>query len=167
MAVSHLGSPFLVKLTPGLSCCQVTAWYELSPSLWPIPQLMQVRYSLCSKCCCWGFCFNTSGRSYRLMLWEDREGNFNCFATKFLYLIITILFQTTQQVTQISGHTPVFCVLWQRYLDKNSRALSNSHSVVCRQESHITRLPYGFKSLYTSTVLVWPERTSCHTPDMQ
>uniref|UniRef100_A0A8C3QSZ7 MAM and LDL receptor class A domain containing 1 n=1 Tax=Cyanoderma ruficeps TaxID=181631 RepID=A0A8C3QSZ7_9PASS len=30
MAVSHLGSPFLVKLTPGLSCCQVKFWYRLS-----------------------------------------------------------------------------------------------------------------------------------------
>uniref|UniRef100_A0A674GFT9 MAM and LDL receptor class A domain containing 1 n=1 Tax=Taeniopygia guttata TaxID=59729 RepID=A0A674GFT9_TAEGU len=30
MAMSHLGSPFLVKLTPGLSCCQVRFWYWLS-----------------------------------------------------------------------------------------------------------------------------------------
>ncbi|XP_071417344.1 MAM and LDL-receptor class A domain-containing protein 1 [Pithys albifrons albifrons] len=30
MAVSHLGSPFLVKLSPGHSCCQVTFWYKLS-----------------------------------------------------------------------------------------------------------------------------------------
>ncbi|KAF4800644.1 MAM and LDL receptor class A domain containing 1 [Turdus rufiventris] len=30
MAVSHLGSPFLVKLTPGLSCCQVRFWCQLS-----------------------------------------------------------------------------------------------------------------------------------------
>ncbi|XP_066047695.1 MAM and LDL-receptor class A domain-containing protein 1 [Chamaea fasciata] len=30
MAVSHLGSPFLVKLTPGLSHCQVKFWYRLS-----------------------------------------------------------------------------------------------------------------------------------------
>ncbi|XP_033367551.1 MAM and LDL-receptor class A domain-containing protein 1 [Parus major] len=30
MATSHLGSPFLVKLPPGLSCCQVRFWYRLS-----------------------------------------------------------------------------------------------------------------------------------------
>uniref|UniRef100_A0A803V093 MAM and LDL receptor class A domain containing 1 n=1 Tax=Ficedula albicollis TaxID=59894 RepID=A0A803V093_FICAL len=30
MAMSHLGSPFLVRLTPGLSCCQVRFWYWLS-----------------------------------------------------------------------------------------------------------------------------------------
>ncbi|XP_032927197.1 MAM and LDL-receptor class A domain-containing protein 1 [Catharus ustulatus] len=30
MAMSHLGSPFLVKLTPGLSCCQVRFWCQLS-----------------------------------------------------------------------------------------------------------------------------------------
>lgn len=30
MAMSHLGSPFLVKLSPGLSCCQVRFWYRLS-----------------------------------------------------------------------------------------------------------------------------------------
>uniref|UniRef100_A0A8C0IFR5 MAM and LDL receptor class A domain containing 1 n=1 Tax=Bubo bubo TaxID=30461 RepID=A0A8C0IFR5_BUBBB len=30
MAMSHLGSPFLVKLSPGLSCCQVRFWYQLS-----------------------------------------------------------------------------------------------------------------------------------------
>ncbi|XP_023775965.1 MAM and LDL-receptor class A domain-containing protein 1 [Cyanistes caeruleus] len=30
MAMSHLGSPFLVKLPPGLSCCQVRFWYQLS-----------------------------------------------------------------------------------------------------------------------------------------
>uniref|UniRef100_A0A663LWY4 MAM and LDL receptor class A domain containing 1 n=1 Tax=Athene cunicularia TaxID=194338 RepID=A0A663LWY4_ATHCN len=30
MAMSHLGSPLLVKLSPGLSCCQVRFWYQLS-----------------------------------------------------------------------------------------------------------------------------------------
>uniref|UniRef100_A0A8C3PNX2 MAM and LDL receptor class A domain containing 1 n=1 Tax=Calidris pygmaea TaxID=425635 RepID=A0A8C3PNX2_9CHAR len=30
MAMSHLGSPLLVKLSPGLSCCQVRFWYWLS-----------------------------------------------------------------------------------------------------------------------------------------
>uniref|UniRef100_A0A8C8BKF7 MAM and LDL receptor class A domain containing 1 n=1 Tax=Otus sunia TaxID=257818 RepID=A0A8C8BKF7_9STRI len=30
MAMSHLGSPFLVKLSPGLSCCQVRFWCQLS-----------------------------------------------------------------------------------------------------------------------------------------
>ncbi|XP_063032459.1 MAM and LDL-receptor class A domain-containing protein 1 [Melospiza melodia melodia] len=29
-AMSHLGSPFLVRLAPGLSCCQVRFWYWLS-----------------------------------------------------------------------------------------------------------------------------------------
>ncbi|XP_062423588.1 MAM and LDL-receptor class A domain-containing protein 1 [Rhea pennata] len=30
LALSRLGSPFLVKLSPGLSCCQVRFWYQLS-----------------------------------------------------------------------------------------------------------------------------------------
>ncbi|XP_010166278.1 MAM and LDL-receptor class A domain-containing protein 1, partial [Antrostomus carolinensis] len=30
VSMSHLGSPFLVKLSPGLSCCQVRFWYRLS-----------------------------------------------------------------------------------------------------------------------------------------
>ncbi|XP_061208193.1 MAM and LDL-receptor class A domain-containing protein 1 [Neopsephotus bourkii] len=30
MAMSHLGSPFLVRRSPGLSCCQVRFWYWLS-----------------------------------------------------------------------------------------------------------------------------------------
>ncbi|OPJ81745.1 MAM and LDL-receptor class A domain-containing protein 1 [Patagioenas fasciata monilis] len=30
MSMSHLGSPLLVKLSPGLSCCQVRFWYRLS-----------------------------------------------------------------------------------------------------------------------------------------
>uniref|UniRef100_A0A672TQ22 MAM and LDL receptor class A domain containing 1 n=1 Tax=Strigops habroptila TaxID=2489341 RepID=A0A672TQ22_STRHB len=30
MAMSHLGSPFLAKRSPGLSCCQVRFWYWLS-----------------------------------------------------------------------------------------------------------------------------------------
>ncbi|XP_027656679.2 MAM and LDL-receptor class A domain-containing protein 1 [Falco cherrug] len=30
MAVSRLGSPFLIKLSPGLSCCQIRFWYRLS-----------------------------------------------------------------------------------------------------------------------------------------
>ncbi|XP_025927752.1 MAM and LDL-receptor class A domain-containing protein 1 [Apteryx rowi] len=30
MAMAYLGSPFLIKLSPGLSCCQVRFWYQLS-----------------------------------------------------------------------------------------------------------------------------------------
>ncbi|XP_071591185.1 MAM and LDL-receptor class A domain-containing protein 1 isoform X2 [Heliangelus exortis] len=30
MSVSHLGSPFLLKQSPGFSCCQVRFWYRLS-----------------------------------------------------------------------------------------------------------------------------------------
>ncbi|XP_027743387.1 MAM and LDL-receptor class A domain-containing protein 1, partial [Empidonax traillii] len=30
MVMSHLGSPFLVKMSSGLSCCQVRFWYRLS-----------------------------------------------------------------------------------------------------------------------------------------
>ncbi|XP_027514472.1 MAM and LDL-receptor class A domain-containing protein 1 [Corapipo altera] len=30
VAMSHLGSPFLLKPSPGLSCCQVRFWYRLS-----------------------------------------------------------------------------------------------------------------------------------------